>query len=855
MAFCLSLALLMPAWAGDGALDPSFNPGAGVTKIPVLRGQSEWINNTVTPNVPTGVSLIYGYFNQIADSSHTYSFNSLAKMNDTSGTIDPNFHFPINGPDGTGVGDVRFAVVTIQTSSTCDIIIGGSFSLVAPDSSTYYNLARLKNSGGTWVVDTTFPHLFNQGGLVSGFALTGTYQSSGSYILVGGYDLKLNVATQGDTNVAHQLIRLAVSSGDYIYDPNYTTRHTPGTMVSSIQYRSTDTQYPGAAFIFGTFPQRDGSVHWVEVLSSDDLSTVVASLGSNQFDGPIYNFATFPAAPYSRVFVGSFKNATFGGITTSLNRIAQVKADLSGLDNTANFNTNINTLGGANLAVQQILMQGSQPVIAGSFTSFNGTNYGHLVRLLSGSTTSGMVDTSFNYSGSPPVPNAGADDHIFRIYRPLNQPTLQILGSFQTYNGSANPRHCIANLNGATGAVNSAYAAVNPTTTGSAAIGTVYAIGEIWGNEGTNWWNYLVIGGDFTGVNGKFNKNLAFLNKDGTLPDRNGGSTEGTVKSIRGLGDGSVVIAGNFGYSLGVGCTGLLHLTSEGRADYTVRPVITKADGTVADLHNTDMNEDVSDKLAIMGKFAYVYDSSGTPRSRTAFALLNSDGSLDTYTPSFQIPNSSNIHVNTGGSMGGGRYGMGGYYQNTNDNSDCGFVCVLDEFGNQTNLLTFNGEVTSGAGSESSIVLAGKFTQVTYPVQATRNHIAAITSSFTLASSFAGDGTDGPILAMQTQGENDTGNILIGGNFTSYNGVARKNLARLLRNGDLDTSFNPGTGPNGTVYDIRWTQWGTNGRTSGKALIGGAFTSYNGTFIPGIAQVFASQANFSPGVLWLLLDN
>lgn len=844
MAFCVSLALLMPAWGGDGALDPSFNPGAGVTKIPVLRGQSDWLDSGGT--APDGVSLIYGYFNQIADGSNTYSFNSLAKMNDTSGTIDPNFHFPINGPDGTGVGDVRFAALTISTSSTCDIIIGGSFSVVAPDSSTYYNLARLKNSGGTWVVDTTFPHLFSQGGLVWSFAITGTYKDSSSYILAGGYDLKLTQTTQGDTSKAYQLIRLSVSNGDYIYDANYATRHTPGTIVTGIQYRSTDSQYPGAVFIFGTFPQADGSVHWVEVLRSDDLSTVVASLGSNQFDGAIYNMLTSTSSPYQRIFVGSFKHATFGGTTTSLNRIAQVSADLSGLVDTNSFNTNINSYGGANHAVQQIISTGGQPVLAGNFTSFNGTSYGHLVRL----NLNGTVDTNFNYtSGSP---NAGADDRIFKLYKRANQSSLQILGSFQTYNGSANPRHCIANLDGVTGAVTSAYSGVNPTTTGSAAIGTVYAIGEIWGNEGTNWWNYLVLGGDFTGVNGKFNMNLAFINKDGTLPDHNGGMTEGPVKCIRSLGDGSALIGGNFGYSLGVGCTGLLHLTSSGNADYTVRPVITKADGTVADLHNVDMDENVSDKLAIMGKFAYVYDSSGTPQSRTAFALLNSDGSLDAYTASFNIPNSSNIYVNTGGSMGGGSYGMVGYYKNTTNSSDCGFACVLDKDGIQTNLLTFNGEVTCGTGSESRIVLGGKFTQVTSPEPADRNFLAALTSSFTLDSSFTGT-TDGPVHALQTQGENDDGNILIGGNFTHYNGVARNNLARLLRNGDLDNSFNPGTGPNGGVYAIRWTQWGTNGRTVGKAIIGGAFTSYNDATRLGIAQVFASQANFSPGVLLLLL--
>jgi hypothetical protein len=253
-----------------------------------------------------------------------------------------------------------------------------------------------------------------------------------------------------------------------------------------------------------------------------------------------------------------------------------------------------------------------------------------------------------------------------------------------------------------------------------------------------------------------------------------------------------------------------------------------------------------------MGKFAYVYDSSGTPQPRTAFALLKSDGSLDAYTPSFQIPNSSNIYVNTGGNIGDGSYGMVGYYKNTSNSSDCGFACVLDKDGNRTNLITFNGEVKCAISSGSRIILGGKFTQVTYPEQATRNFLAALTTSFTLDSSFTG-ATDGPVHALQTQGENDDGNILIGGDFIHYNGVVRNNLARLFRNGDLDTSFNPGTGPNGGVYAIRWTQWGTTGRTVGKAIIGGSFTSYNDATRLGIAQVFASQANFSPGVLLLLL--
>ena len=37
----LALLSLTPAWAGDGGLDPSFNPGVGVQKIPIIRGQAD----------------------------------------------------------------------------------------------------------------------------------------------------------------------------------------------------------------------------------------------------------------------------------------------------------------------------------------------------------------------------------------------------------------------------------------------------------------------------------------------------------------------------------------------------------------------------------------------------------------------------------------------------------------------------------------------------------------------------------------------------------------------------------------------------------------------------------------------
>lgn len=65
------------------------------------------------------------------------------------------------------------------------------------------------------------------------------------------------------------------------------------------------------------------------------------------------------------------------------------------------------------------------------------------------------------------------------------------------------------------------------------------------------------------------------------------------------------------------------------------------------------------------------------------------------------------------------------------------------------------------------------------------------------------------------------GKILIGGSFTSYNGVSRIRLARINADGTLDTTFNPGTGANNIIYSI-------NVLPNGKIIIAGIFTNYNG---------------------------
>ena len=87
------------------------------------------------------------------------------------------------------------------------------------------------------------------------------------------------------------------------------------------------------------------------------------------------------------------------------------------------------------------------------------------------------------------------------------------------------------------------------------------------------------------------------------------------------------------------------------------------------------------------------------------------------------------------------------------------------------------------------------------------------------------------------------GELLIGGSFTTVNGSSRSRIAQLFSNGALDTGFLNGlAGANNTVNCL--TVEG-----DGRIVIGGTFTSVNGTARNGVARLNANGAldgSFAP---------
>lgn len=97
-----------------------------------------------------------------------------------------------------------------------------------------------------------------------------------------------------------------------------------------------------------------------------------------------------------------------------------------------------------------------------------------------------------------------------------------------------------------------------------------------------------------------------------------------------------------------------------------------------------------------------------------------------------------------------------------------------------------------------------------------------------LSFNSGGEGTFEEVHSLAVQPD---GKILIGGDFTEFNGVSRNRLARLLANGKLDPAFDQvGSGANATVHAMVAI-------SDQYSLIAGAFTDYGGLSCGRMARI------------------
>ena len=231
--------------------------------------------------------------------------------------------------------------------------------------------------------------------------------------------------------------------------------------------------------------------------------------------------------------------------------------------------------------------------------------------------------------------------------------------------------------------------------------------------------------------------------------------------------------------------------------------------------------------------------------SHASLARLNVDGTVDA-----GFTASTNGGVYSMAVQADGKILLGGVFTAVNGEAR-NFFARLNADGSLEDTGTFQ----HGAGANSAvynlavqpdgkILLAGDFTSLN---SAPRNHIARLHANGTLESTTTfnpGTGPDNTVFALAVQPD---GKLLLGGAFQNVNGTARSRLARLHADGSLEstTTFNPGTGANDWVVSAAV-------QADGKILLGGYFTTLDGAARNRIARLNAngsveSTATFNPG--------
>jgi uncharacterized delta-60 repeat protein len=211
---------------------------------------------------------------------------------------------------------------------------------------------------------------------------------------------------------------------------------------------------------------------------------------------------------------------------------------------------------------------------------------------------------------------------------------------------------------------------------------------------------------------------------------------------------------------------------------------------------------------------------------------LNSDGSLDN---SFTTGTGFSHSVSYIAIQSDGKILVGGSFTTFNGTT-VGRIVRLNSDGTLDTTFTtntgtgFNGVVEAiEIQSDGKIVVGGQFTTFN---GTTVNYLTRLNSNGSLDTDFdtaTGAGFNYIVSAIKIQSD---GKIVVGGYFTTFDGTTTRYLTRLNSGGSLDTDFvaAAGTGFINTVFVIQI-------QSDGKILVGGGITSFNGTTVNRIARL------------------
>ncbi|MEM0575238.1 T9SS sorting signal type C domain-containing protein [Flavobacterium polysaccharolyticum] len=433
-----------------------------------------------------------------------------------------------------------------------------------------------------------------------------------------------------------------------------------------------------------------------------------------------------------------------------------------------------------------LLQPDGKILVAGSFTQFNGTAVGRLVRL----NPDGSRDSSF--TSSP-----GATNSIIYDMALQSDGSIFLAGSFTNFNGTAANRIVKILPNGA---VDTSF------VIGSGASGLIEKV-EIQLD------GKIIIGGGFSSFNGVSVGKIARLNANGSLDTSfvTGVGFDNNVSAIGVQSDGKIILGGSFTNYNGNVANRIVRINTDGTLDASFASGTGFNSGAVEAIV---MN--AGGGLLIGGSFSGTYNGVEVNRVQ----LFHLDGAINTAFDIGNGPASATVYA-LENFMDTSWY-VGGSFSVFDDQNQ-GKLAKIDVQG------TLDiGYLTSGVGlnnsvskvlplSDKSVIVVGNFTQFNgevVPRITKLNEAGERDSTFNVLS----QGANATIRNAAVQSD---GKIIIVGNFTSYNETAVNRIARLLPNGSIDATFNMGLGCNGQVYGVAI-------QSDGKIVIVGNFSTYNG---------------------------
>jgi uncharacterized delta-60 repeat protein len=716
-----NLARLQP----DGSLDLEFNSDSSL-------GPKSYINALAA--LPDGKVLVAGDFTAGPD-----TFKSDLLRLDSTGRLDTNFNAGLKG---------YVSVLTLQPDGK--VLAGGDFTDILGGART--NVARLNPDGS---LDADF---LPPGGMP---------------------DWVGTLALQADGKI--------LVAGESRNQPEAIKRLLPDGSLDATFAANIGSYGP---YLTAVAPQRDGRI---VIAGNFNLAGVSHTLGRLNPDGshdPSFVFDTTPSVSClllqadTQLLIGggfsSIDGVPRGGIARLVNDVSVQPVpgvSIAYLTTWAGNDTTIPAfaaglpplsyqwqLNGTNLSGQtnlQCFLPGIATSAAGLYTlvaaNAGGTATSGPVRLtvLPASARPGMLDTNF-------ATGTGPNSALWHI---AEQPDgkLLVAGTFSTFNGE--PRAGFVRLH-SNGAVDTNFIATGVNSGGEGYLSTVLPNGKV------------VVGGWFTSFNGSPRYRIARLETNGVVDESFTASIEETngsawVWPIVRQPDGKLLVGGLFNAVNSEPVTNLVRLEPDGAIDHSFTP------GGGPNDYVSDIVVQPDGKILVGGLFGY-FD--GVVRGR--ITRLNTNGTLDT------------------------SFNPGVALSHTGDGVD---AIVLQPDG--------------------KILIGGTFTtfnNVPRPNVARLNPDGSLDTSFAPASPtwLAASVVYG--LALQPDGK-----VIVG--VWPPGGKASACVARLNPDGSFDSSFPLGVCSADGV-------WCLTRLASGQIMVGGGFPDFNGVATPFLARLHGDEA-------------